>query len=99
MTPATRAQLYGGLSAFRDESRYFFNARCFRPSTRPPTCVRSTRATPRRRSPQPTLRAPAKQGVWFERSSHMIPCEEPGKMLLSLVQAVRPLVEPNKNRR
>jgi hypothetical protein len=29
--------------------------------------------------------------VWFERSSHMIPWEEPGKMLLSLVQNVRPL--------
>jgi hypothetical protein len=45
----------------------------------------------------------AKQGVWFERSSHMIPWEEPGKMLLSLVQAVRPLAQtnddPNENLR
>jgi pimeloyl-ACP methyl ester carboxylesterase len=38
--------------------------------------------------------APAKQGVWFERSSHMIPWEEPGKMLMSLVQDVRPFAEP-----
>ena len=37
--------------------------------------------------------APAKQGVWFERSSHMIPWEEPGKMLMSLVQYVRPLAD------
>jgi pimeloyl-ACP methyl ester carboxylesterase len=43
--------------------------------------------------------APAKQAVWFERSSHMIPWEEPGKMLLSLVQDVRPLAQPNENRR
>ena len=50
------------------------------------------------------VRAPAKQGVWFERSSHMIPWEEPGKLLLSLVQDVRPLAQqsppqPNENRR
>ena len=50
------------------------------------------------------VRAPAKQAVWFERSSHMIPWEEPGKMLLSLVQDVRPLTQPdlakpNENRR
>jgi hypothetical protein len=38
------------------------------------------------------------QGVWFERSSHMIPREEPGKMLLGLVQSVRLLAEPNENR-
>jgi len=36
--------------------------------------------------------------VWFERSSHMIPWEEPGKVLLSLVQYVRPLAEPTGNR-
>ena len=38
--------------------------------------------------------APSKQAVWFERSSHMIPWEEPGKMLMSLVQDVRPFAEP-----
>jgi pimeloyl-ACP methyl ester carboxylesterase len=37
------------------------------------------------------LKAPAKHGVWFERSSHMVQWEEPGKTLLSLVQHVRPL--------
>jgi pimeloyl-ACP methyl ester carboxylesterase len=41
------------------------------------------------------VRAPAKQGVWFERSSHMIPWEEPGKMLVTLVQDVRALAQPN----
>jgi pimeloyl-ACP methyl ester carboxylesterase len=37
--------------------------------------------------------APSKQAVWFERSSHMIPWEEPGKTLMSLVQYVRPLAD------
>ena len=59
--------------------------------------------TRRRHSRQPTgwrkVNAPAKQGVWFERSSHMIPWEEPGKMLMSLVQYVRPLAAPDDNRR
>lgn len=35
--------------------------------------------------------APYKQGVWFENSAHMMPWEEPGKMLLSLLKYVRPL--------
>jgi pimeloyl-ACP methyl ester carboxylesterase len=39
------------------------------------------------------LHAPYKQGVWFEHSAHMIPWEEPGKMLVSLLQYVRPLAE------
>lgn len=42
------------------------------------------------------VKAPYKQGVWFERSSHMIPWEEPGKMLVSLLQYVRPLVDVTK---
>ena len=37
------------------------------------------------------VRAPYKQGVWFEHSAHMIPWEEPGKTLVSLLQFVRPL--------
>lgn len=37
------------------------------------------------------VEAPYKQGVWFERSAHMIPWEEPGKTLISLLQHVRPL--------
>jgi pimeloyl-ACP methyl ester carboxylesterase len=45
------------------------------------------------------VNAPTKQDVWFERSSHMIPWEEPGKMLMTLVQYVRPLADPNDTRR
>lgn len=37
------------------------------------------------------VNAPFKRGVWFERSAHMIPWEEPGKTLLSLLEHVRPL--------
>lgn len=36
--------------------------------------------------------APSKQAVWFERSAHMVPWEEPGKTLVSLLNHVRPLV-------
>ena len=39
------------------------------------------------------VKAPSKQAVWFERSAHMAPWEEPGKMLVSLVTYVRPLVK------
>jgi pimeloyl-ACP methyl ester carboxylesterase len=35
--------------------------------------------------------APCKAAVWFERSAHMIPWEEPGKTLVSLLRHVRPL--------
>ena len=35
--------------------------------------------------------APFKRGIWFERSAHMIPWEEPGKTLVSLLEVVRPL--------
>jgi hypothetical protein len=31
--------------------------------------------------------------VWFERSAHMIPWEEPGKTLASLLEYVRPLAQ------
>lgn len=37
--------------------------------------------------------APSRQAVWFERSAHMAPWEEPGKTLVSLLQYVRPLAE------
>jgi pimeloyl-ACP methyl ester carboxylesterase len=39
------------------------------------------------------VKAPHKQAVWFERSSHLLPWEEPGKTLVSLLTYVRPLVE------
>ena len=37
------------------------------------------------------VKAPYKRGVWFEHSSHLMPWEEPGKMLVSLLDYVRPL--------
>lgn len=37
------------------------------------------------------VEAPYKRGVWFEHSGHMMPWEEPGKLLLSLLEHVRPL--------
>ena len=39
------------------------------------------------------LKAPYKQSVWFERSAHMMPWEEPGKTLVSLLTYVRPLAD------
>ncbi len=38
------------------------------------------------------VEAPFKRGVWFERSAHMVPWEEPGKTLVALLEVVRPLV-------
>jgi len=35
--------------------------------------------------------APYKKAVWFERSAHLVQFEEPGKMLVSLLEYVRPL--------
>nr|WP_205746483.1 alpha/beta hydrolase [Dyella soli] len=39
------------------------------------------------------LQAPSKRIVWFEDSAHEVMVEEPGKLLVSLVQYVRPLAE------
>lgn len=39
------------------------------------------------------VKAPSKQAVWFEHSAHMIPWEEPGKVLVSLLTYVKPLVK------
>jgi pimeloyl-ACP methyl ester carboxylesterase len=39
------------------------------------------------------VRAPYKRIVWFERSAHMVPREEPGKLLVSLLTHVRPLAQ------
>jgi esterase/lipase len=38
-----------------------------------------------------TVEAPSKKLVWFEKSGHMITSEEPGKLLLSLVDYARPI--------
>lgn len=37
--------------------------------------------------------APAKKLVWFENSAHMMQIEEPGRMLVHLVEDVRPLAD------
>ncbi|TGD80456.1 alpha/beta fold hydrolase [Hymenobacter wooponensis] len=37
------------------------------------------------------VKAPLKKSIWFENSAHLIPLEEPGKLLLTLVNDVRPL--------
>lgn len=39
------------------------------------------------------VEAPYKQAVWFENSAHMMPWEEPGKTLVSLLKYVRPIAE------
>jgi len=141
-TPLTRerivaarkwAQFYGGMTAYRETSDYFFKGprlspeysdadRCaidaanvftlgrvldeflrvdFKGVQQFPIPVvmfmgRHDYTTPS----EPTarwlarVRAPVKQGVWFEHASHMIPWEEPGKVLVSLLQYVRPLADP-----
>jgi pimeloyl-ACP methyl ester carboxylesterase len=126
------AQFYGGLTAYREDSNYFYAAPLLSPEySAADVCAvdqgnvfslgrllpeflnvdfksvhsfpipvvmflgRHDYTTPA----QPTadwlakVSAPSKQAVWFERSSHMIPWEEPGKFLLSLVQDVRPLAK------
>jgi len=123
-------QFYGGLSAFRENSQYYFDAPLLSPeydfndreaidkgniftlahimpeflavdytgvhSFPIPVVMfmgRHDYTTPA----EPTakwleqVKAPHKRGIWFEHSAHMIPWEEPGKTLMSLVQYVRPL--------
>jgi pimeloyl-ACP methyl ester carboxylesterase len=124
------AQYYGGLSAFRTDSTYYFDGPLLSPDyDAADVCAidRGSLATLGRVLPEfldvdfrrvkrfpipvvmflgrhdyttpsgPTaewlarVEAPSKQAVWFEHSAHMIPWEEPGKTLVSLLQAVRPL--------
>jgi pimeloyl-ACP methyl ester carboxylesterase len=40
-----------------------------------------------------TVRAPSKKLIWFERSAHHMTSEEPGKLLTTLVNDVRPIAE------
>ena len=126
------AQYYGGLTAYRDESTYFYRAPLLSPEyTDAERCAVDAgnvftlgRILPEflavdmsgvREFPIPVLmfmgrhdyttpsepteawlkrvKAPYKQGVWFEHASHMVPWEEPGKLLVSLVQYVRPLAD------
>jgi hypothetical protein len=37
------------------------------------------------------IKAPLKKGIWFENSAHLLPLEEPGKMLVTLLNEVKPL--------
>ena len=124
------AQYYGGLSAFRHDSKYYFNAPLLSPEyTRKDVDAINEgnvftlgRILPEflnvnfdriKQFPIPVfmfmgrhdyttpsaptalwlshVKAPLKKGVWFENSAHLIPLEEPGKMLISLVNYVRPI--------
>lgn len=123
-------QYYGGLSAYRDKSSYYFQAPLLSPlytsqdvaaidqgslftlgrvlpeflavDFKPVTSFsipvfmlmgRHDYTTPS----EPTaawlskLKAPLKKGIWFENSAHLIPLEEPGKLLVTLLNEVRPL--------
>lgn len=125
-------QYYGGLSAWRSKSDYFFNGPLLSPEydarqveaidqgslltlgrllpefvqvdfsgvTRFPIPVvmfmgRHDYTTPT--APVEAwlarLKAPVKRAVWFEHSAHMIPWEEPGKVLVSLLTFVKPLAQ------
>jgi pimeloyl-ACP methyl ester carboxylesterase len=129
------AQHYGGLSAYRETSRYFFRAPLLSPEyTATDVCAidngnlftldrimpefQAVDFKPLRTFPIPVVMlmgrhdfttpqepaaewlarvsAPYKQGIWFEHSSHMVPWEEPGKMLVSLLEHVRPLATAPK---
>lgn len=123
-------QHYGGLSAFRDTSTYYFGASRLAPDYSAEdrqaqdagslftldkvideflaVDYRSVREFPipvlmfmgRHDYTTPSaptaewlerVKAPYKKGVWFEHSAHMVPWEEPGKTLVSLLEHVRPL--------
>jgi proline iminopeptidase len=43
-----------------------------------------------------SVQAPAKRHVWFENSAHMMHMEEPGRMLVHLVNDVLPLAAPSR---
>ena len=125
-------QYYGGLTAFRSESGYFFRGPLLSPEYTPQqvqdidkgNVLTLGRILPAfldvdfskvARFPIPVVmflgrhdyttpaaptvawmekvEAPYKRVVWFERSAHMIPWEEPGKTLVSLIDVVRPLAK------
>ncbi len=140
-TPLTRdrivlarkwAQYYGGLSAYRHESMYYFDGPLLSPEYSRDDAAAIDRGNlfslsrllteflevdfkPVKQFPIPicmfmgrhdyttpsdptavwlqALKAPLKKGIWFEHSSHLIPFEEPGKMLIELRACVNPLIE------
>jgi pimeloyl-ACP methyl ester carboxylesterase len=123
-------QHYGGLTAFRSESDYYFRGPRLSPEYTPAqvddidkgSLLTLGRVLPEfltvdlsgvKRFPIPVLMflgrhdyttpaaptvawmdkvdAPYKKVVWFERSAHMVPWEEPGRTLVSLIDYVLPL--------
>lgn len=131
------SQYYGGLTAYRDESPYYYRAPklspdysddCERDAVDAGNVFTLGKILPEflavdmsgvREFPIPVVmfmgrhdyttpaqpvetwlgkvKAPYKRGVWFERSSHMMQWEEPGKLLTSLLTYVRPLaVDPKR---
>ena len=125
-------QYYGGLSAFRNSSAYYFDGPVLSPEYDGKqlkdidrgSLLTLGRVLPEfvdvdfsgiRRFPIPVVmfqgrhdyttptapteawlaqvKAPSRQAVWFERSAHMVPWEEPGQMLVSLLTYVRPLAQ------
>lgn len=125
------AQYYGGLSAYRHESMYFFDGPLLSPEydKKDVTAIDEGNMftlwrvlpeflevdlKPVKKFPIPVfmfmgrhdyttpstptaawlnaLNAPVKKGVWFENSSHMIPFEEPGKMLIELKECLTGIV-------
>jgi pimeloyl-ACP methyl ester carboxylesterase len=124
------AQHYGGLTAYRENSNYFFRAPLLSPEyDAAQVCAvdqgnvftlgrvlpefLAVDFTPVKSFPIPLLmfmgrhdyttpsaptevwlnnvKASYKRGIWFEHSAHMIPWEEPGKLLVSLLELARPL--------
>jgi len=122
------AQYYGGLTAYRNESMYFFNGPLLSPDydrkdvpaiddgnvftlARVLPEFLEVDMKPVRKFPIPVfmfmgrhdyttpseptaawlkaVSAPVKKGIWFEHSSHMIPWEEPGKILIELRECLK----------
>lgn len=125
-------QYYGGLSAFRSNSAYFFDGPLLSPEydrkqlrdIDQGSLLTLGRVLPEfvdvdftalERFPIPVVMflgrhdyttptapteawlkqvtAPYKQAVWFEHSAHLVPWEEPGKTLVSLLTYVKPLTQ------
>ena len=126
------AQYYGGLSAYRSETGYYFKAPLLSPEYAKKDIAgiddgnvftlgkvideflnvdfknvksfpipvfmfmgRHDYTTPSAPTAQwlQNIQAPLKKGIWFEHSAHLIPLEEPGKMLVTLLKEVQPLTE------
>jgi len=125
-------QYFGGLTAFRDDSKFYFDGPLLSPDYDDEDAVAIDQGslftlekilpeflavdfTPVKKFPIPVLmfmgrhdyttpsqptsdwlaavHAPYKRGVWFENSAHLMPWEEPGKLLVSLIDYVRPLAK------